>query len=126
MDIATFRADFSEFDQAAYPDADVTFWLTLAGKLLNVERWADLLDVGTELFIAHQLVLEKQAKKTSAVGGVPGMGVGVLTAKAVKDVSAGYDATAAIELDAGHWNSTTFGLRFINLARMVGSGGMQF
>jgi hypothetical protein len=33
MDIATFRADFPEFASVPlYPDAQVTYWLTLAAS----------------------------------------------------------------------------------------------
>jgi hypothetical protein len=127
VDIATFRADFPEFaDVGAYPNAQVTFYLTLAGKLLNACRWADLLDMGTELFVAHNLVLERQNQAAAATGGVPGVQTGAVSGKTVDKVSVTYDASAGLETDAGHWNLTTYGTRFINLARMVGAGGMQF
>jgi len=126
MDIATFRQDFSEFSSAVnFPNADVTFWLTLGQKLLNECRWADLLDTGLELFIAHNLALERGAKKSAANGAVPGMSTGPVAAKAVDKVSVNYDTTAAMEADAGHWNLTIYGTRFIQLARMVGAGGLQ-
>lgn len=127
MDIATFRNDFPEFSNAAaYPDGQVTFWLLLAGKLLNPSRLFDLLDLATELFVAHNLVLERQAQKAAAAGGVPGASSGPMTGKTVDKVSATYDSASAMEADAGHWNLTVFGTRYIQLIRMAGSGGMQF
>lgn len=123
---ATFREHYPEFaDQGAYPPSGVSYWLTLAGLLMNADRWGNLIDVGTELFIAHNLVLERQAQKSAATGGVPGLNVGVLSAKAVDKVSASYDTQAGIEKDAGHWNLSTFGVRFIGLVNMVGAGGLQ-
>lgn len=127
---ASFRVDFPAFTNATiYPDGSVTFWLGVATKLLSgsvsvgATRWADMLDVGIELFTAHQLALEKQANDTAVKGGTPGISSGPVASKGVGPVSIGYDTTAGLELDAGHWNLTVYGTRFINLARMVGSGG---
>lgn len=123
---SSFRAGYPEFaNTSAYPDSGITYWLTLAGLLLNVCRWDNLLDTGTELFVAHNLVLERQAAKAAAFGGVPGVTTGPLASKTVDKVTAAYDVEAGIEKDAGHWNLTTYGTRFINLARMIGSGGLQ-
>ena len=36
-----------------------------------------------------------------------------------------YDTTAAMEPDAGHWNLTIYGVRYVRLVNMVGAGGMQ-
>lgn len=126
MDIATFRADFPEFaDEATFPDSTVTYWLTLAGKLLNIERWADLLDNGLELFVAHNIVLERQAAASAATGATPGITTGAVSAKGVDKVTVSYDTSAGMDLEAGHWNLTHYGARFIRLARMIGTGGIQ-
>lgn len=126
MDIATFRGDYPEFgDVTAYPDSGVTYWLALGNTLLNASRWADLLPIGLELFIAHNLVLERQAQKTAAVEGAPGVTTGPVASKTVDKVTITYDVEAGIEKDAGHWNLTQYGARFIQLARMAGSGGIQ-
>jgi hypothetical protein len=127
MDAATLRADFPEFaDVAAYPNATVNFWLALGGKLLDAERWADLLDAGLELFVAHNLVLERQAVASAATGAPPGVSTGMVAAKAVDKVSVNYDTSSAMELDAGHWNLTIYGQRYVRLMRMVGAGPLQF
>ncbi|SRR5258708_36069694 len=126
MDIATFRADFPEFGSAPnFPDAGVTFWLTLGGKLLDPCRWGNLLDQGLELFVAHNLVLERQAQKSAATGAAPGVPTGPVSAKGVDKVNISYDTTAAMEPDAGHWNLTIYGVRYVRLVNMVGAGGMQ-
>jgi hypothetical protein len=124
--VNVFRQDFPEFaDDGSYPDSAVIFYLTLAGKLLNEARWGDVLDMGTELFIAHNLVLERNAQKTAAAGGVPGQNSGPLASKAVGPVNASYDTSAGIEEGAGHWNLTIYGTRFISLVRMFGAGPIQ-
>lgn len=123
---SSFRADFPEFTSTVvFPDATVAFWLGLAGKLLSVDRWGDLLDYGTELFVAHNLVLSARDQKAVSNGGIGGSGAGITSSKTVDKVSVSYDtANAAID-GAGNWNLTTYGTRYIQLARMVGAGGVQ-
>lgn len=126
MDIATFRADFPEFsDATAYPDSGVTYWLNIAGLMIDPLKWGSLLNLGTELFVAHNLVLERQAQKAASAGGAPGINTGPLSAKAVDRVSAAYDTQAGIETGAGHWNLTVYGTRFMSLVNMFGAGGCQ-
>lgn len=125
--IDQFRKDFTEFSNTAkYPNDGVQFWLTFADKMLiNPLRWGDVRNMGIELFVAHNLALENQAQKASKAGGTPGLQMGVLTGKTVGPVSANYDANAGLELGAGHWNLTTYGTRFLRLARMIGAGPIQ-
>lgn len=122
---ASFRQNYPEFSQAVYPDPAVNYYLVIAGKLLNERRWLDMIDVATELFVAHHLVLERQAQKAAATGAVPGQNSGALASKAVGPVNASYDTNAGIEEGAGHWNLTTYGTRFMNLVRMFGAGPIQ-
>lgn len=126
MDIETFRADFPEFDDTClFPNSTVTYYLNLAGLLLNGCRWGNLLDTATELFIAHNLVLEAIAQNTASFGGIPGLQVGALQAKELDKGSVTYDVDASIEPGAGHWNLTTYGGRFIRLVSLVGAGPIQ-
>ena len=126
MDAATFRADFPEFaDTTAYPNGQVNFWIAAASKLLNADRWADMLDLGAELFTAHHLTIGKRDQTAAAAGGIPGQVQGIQTSKAVDKVSASYDASAIAYDNAGFWNATSYGMRFFQLARMVGAGGVQ-
>ena len=121
MDAATFRSDFPEFtDSSRFPDAQVNFWLGLGEKQLPESRWADLRDQGLELFVAHNLVLAAQAEKAKASGGLPGASSGVTSSKSVDKVSVSYDTGASLIDGAGHWNLTTYGTRFLWLARMIG------
>lgn len=126
VDAAKFRADFPEFSDATkYPNAIVNFWLDLAGKTLPPDRWCDYLDAGTELFVAHNLALAAKNQASAAVGGVPGEVKGPLTGKSVDKVSASYDAGSVAIKDGGFFNLTTYGIQFLQLSRMIGSGGIQ-
>ena len=124
---ASFRANFPEFaDAAIYPDVTVSYWLGIGTRMLRPDRWADLLDHGLELFTAHHIALARQAVQASAGGGTPGANTGVVTGKAVDKVSVSYDAgSTTLDAGAGHWNATTYGVQFLQLARMAGSGGWQ-
>jgi len=123
---ASFRTDYPEFaDDTAYPDSGVNYWIKVAGLLLNPCRWQDMLDVATELFVAHNLVLERQAQKSAATGAAPGISTGPVSSKTVGPVTQAYDTTAGINTDAGHWNLTTFGTRFYQLMQMFGAGPIQ-
>lgn len=120
--VAQFRADFPEFaDTSKYPDASVAFWLNVAVTRLNPTRWADMLDMGTELFIAHQVVLSAR----NARANTPGATVAPIASKSVDKVSVSYD-TSAVRLDnAGHWAATNYGQQFWQLLQMAGAGGVQ-
>lgn len=126
MDIATFRQNFTEFsDTAKYPDALVTFWLGVVTKMLRSDRWADLLDVGLGLALAHHLVLAVRDQGSAQTGKVPGAVQGVQTSKSVDTVSVSYDVSTVTNEGGGFWNMTSYGVRFLGMARMVGSGGYQ-
>lgn len=124
--VAKFRADLPEFaDTSVYPDSILGFWLTFASQMTDEGRWGELAEVGQVMFSAHHVVLERQAMMTAAVGGVPGLEVGIVNNKSVDKVSVGYDTQGGQELDAGHWNQTIYGRRYIHLARMIGGGPVQ-
>lgn len=121
-----FRADFPEFaDATKYSDASIDFQLIIATSLVNSCRWGVLTDQGIELCAAHFLVLARRDEATAEVGGIPGQVTGPQSSKAVDKVSTSYDTGAATIDDAGMWNLTTYGVRFLTLARMMGAGGMQ-
>lgn len=126
MDVSTFRAGFPEFNNGTkFPDSLINFWLTVGTKLLNCDRWGDLLEQGLSLYIAHNITLAAQAQKDASVGGAPGASKGPTSAKAVDKVSISYDTQASIEESAGYYNLTTYGTQFIRLARLMGAGGIQ-
>ncbi len=124
--IADFRTNFPEFaDVAKYPNAWLTFWLSLATLLLNEDRWGEVVNFGAQLYMAHNLVLERQAVTTAAAGGIPGIATGRLNSKSVDKVSAGYDTTSVTEEFGGNWNLTTYGMRLYRLMQQFGAGPVQ-
>jgi len=121
-----FRSDFPEFaNTAVYPDALVQTWLTVAASLVNGSRWMELTNVGIELVTAHHLVLSLRDQTAASVGGVPGIMTGPTSAKSVDKVSTSYDTGAAALDGAGFWSLSSYGIRYLSLARMMGAGGMQ-
>lgn len=126
MDSNQFRQDFPEFaDTTQYTESAVNLWLTLGGKTLDPDRWCDYLDIGLELFTAHNLSLAAGNQLAAMAGGAPGQVKGPVTSKSVDKVSVGYDSGAATLQDGGFFNLTTYGIQFLQFARMVGTGGIQ-
>ena len=124
VDIATFRAVFPEFgDAAKYPEAQVQYYLDFAVQSLRPEAWRNLIGRGTGLFVAHYLAMSA----ISRAGTVPGRGqLGIVASKSVGPASISYDNSAiSAQADAGHWALTSYGLMYWELMRMVGTGGWQ-
>ena len=124
VDVATFRAVFPEFvDAAKYPDAQVQYYLDFAVQSLRPEAWRNLLERGTGLFVAHYLAMSA----ISRAGTAPGRGqLGIVASKSVGPASISYDNSAiSAQADAGHWALTSYGLMYWELMRMVGTGGWQ-
>ena len=126
VSVASFRTSFPEFsEQTVYPDATVEFWLGLAGRLLRPAAWLDLLDDGTRLFVAHNLVLAGSASRAATSGSAPGVASGAVSSKTVDKVSMSYDTAGAMIEGGGQYNLTTYGQRYLQLERVVGMGGSQ-
>lgn len=127
--VQSFRETFPALsDQSLYDGNTITFYLNLAVNCFqNALRWdVNSIDYGTCLFIAHNLVLDARANATARVpGGIPGTLQGLITAKSVDKVSASYDVEAVMEKDGSWWNMTSYGVRFLQLLRLYGSGGQQ-
>lgn len=126
--VASFRAAFPEFggpSTTAAPDPEVQFWLDLSKKMLSAERWGELFDYGQQLFVAHNLGLSSISKADVAGGQSPGQVKGAVTSASVDKVSYSRDASSVMLPDAGHWNLTTYGIRYKQLARMIGAGPIQ-
>lgn len=118
-----FLEDFPEFGykQGQYPVGRIQFWLNLAYLRLPACVWNELLNAGVELYVAHNLVLEKQASDAGKKGGSPGQATGPINSKSVDKVSVGYDTASASIDGAGNYNLTTFGTRFYELVMIVGT-----
>jgi hypothetical protein len=130
----SFIADLPEFANATiFPQSAFLYYQNFATIMLT-SVWGQpapagqpnsLFDIGQEQFIAHNLVIEALNQKSVAVGGLPGITKGPVSAENAGQVSVTYDPAGSLEIDAGHWNLTTYGLRFINVARMLGAQPTQ-
>lgn len=135
--VAAFRRDLTEFaSNANYPASDVQFYLNMANLLINQQRWggpstgttaADYTeqDYGVELFVAHHLALDKRSNDEAAAGAPPGTITGAVSAQSVDKASVSYDTNGTLDENAGHWNLTVYGKRFIRMSRMFGMGPVQ-
>lgn len=123
---ASFRGAFPAFASTTlYPDPQVQFWLDLSLLMQDANRWSTWIDYGTQLFTAHNLVLEYQSNKAGAAGQKPGEIQGPVTSGSVDKVSYGRNPGPAMDPTAGHWNLSTYGLRYVKLLRMIGAGPVQ-
>lgn len=121
-----FVGDFPEFkDSSKYPQESISYWLAVATVLLDPCRWGSMLQIGVELLVAHELVVEAQAQDTALVGGWPGVSKGPISAESPGAVSLSYDSEPALEIEGGNWNLTVYGTRFLRWARMAGAGPLQ-
>lgn len=126
MVIADFRANFPEFsDTTVYPDAQITFWSSLAESLLVKCVWGNTWTFVVMLYTAHEITLAAQNVKVATIGGTPGQSGGIANSKAVGAVNVGYDSVTQSEKDAGWWNRTTYGQQFYRLMMIFGAGAIQ-
>lgn len=117
--VSSFRAAFPAFDVARFPDPQVQFYLDLASRVHNADRWGTLLDFGIYLWTAHSLTMDASS---SAAGGLPGAIRGNATSMSADGLSWSRDISSAVDPVSGHWNLTTFGIRWRDLARLIGAG----
>lgn len=123
----SFRQTIKGFaDPLKYSDIAISALVTAAVTLLNANRWdPGVIDYGTCLFVAHHLVLQERDIAVTAAGGIAGSVQGVIQGKQVDKVQVSYNTQAVVNEGASYWNMTTYGIRFYQLARMMGAGGIQ-
>lgn len=120
-----FITNLPEFANATnFPVAGVQYWLNIAYLRLPSRVWGTLLDLGAQLYAAHNLTIEFRNARAAANGAPPGEQVGPLNSKSVSKVAAGYDTAAGSVEDAGNYNLTNYGTRFMELVDIIGSQGI--
>lgn len=121
-----FRESMPMFaDEQKFPSAQFNFYLKIAVRLLPASRWGDLQDDGYTFFVAHYLTLLNRSMLAAEIGGDVGKVAGNETSKSVDGVSKSMEVSSVLITDAGHWNQTTFGVQFYQLAMLIGAGGLQ-
>lgn len=128
LTVEGFRLAAPALPETLVPDARVEFYLRLAAKRLDKERWDDLYEEGAYFFAAHYLTLElDSAKAKDGTGAIStAAGAVVSSSKSVGGVSksesrAGAAATA--NPAAGQWNLTWYGQQYWHWSQLVGAGG---
>ena len=117
-----FRTNFPAFaSSSVYPDDMMSFWLAFAYTFIPATLWGSALDLGAQMFTAHNLILEGLSNAEGANGAPPGMTVGPVVTKTVGDLTIVYDPSSGINPDDTSWNLTNYGSRFIKLAKQFGS-----
>src|SRR5260363_302089 len=94
-------------------------------SFVNARRWGALAELGIALCTAHHLVIAARDQADAAKSGASGQLKGPMAAFSVDKVSTGYDTGAVTLPDAGFWNLTSYGVRYLTLARSMGAGGVQ-
>lgn len=123
---ASFRGAFPEFAATTlYPDLELQFWIDLGALMISVDRWGNVFDYGQQLFVAHNLTLQYVSNKAALTGQKPGQIEGPISSGSIDKVSYSRDASSAMDPKNGHWNLSTYGLRYIRLANMMGMGPVQ-
>lgn len=124
--LQSFRDSYPEFaDSTAYPDQQIEYWLGFAQISFNVSRWSTWLDLGTSLWMAHNIVMEARAILEASNGGLPGTTTGAISQKSSDKISVSFDTASSTEKDGGQWNTTIYGTRYLRMARMIGAGPVQ-
>lgn len=120
---AEFVTAFPEFaNPATYPAGQINFWIPHAYAQLNAVRYGTQLGLAAMLFVAHNITLSARNAASAATGQIVGQQQGVTTGKSVGEVSISYDASAALNKDAGFWNTTTYGSRLFQMMQSYGVG----
>lgn len=123
MDASRFKEILPEF--ATTSEAQIDLFINIGSGLLNVDRWGDSLEYGLALFVGHHLAISNRDQMAAAAGGEAGQVKGVVTGKTVDKISVSYDGALGTYEGAGFWNQTNYGVRFFQLARLIGAGGVQ-
>ena len=115
--VASFTQEYPNFATTSEPM--IVLWINRAYAMLDATAWADQLDFGVGLFVAHNLTFFANAANAN------GAFAGIASSKSVGGVSVSYDLSKMMNPDAGSYNATSYGMMFYQLAMMIGAGGVQ-
>jgi len=108
------------------PSYVIGLYCTLASSHLVYNRWNADWYMGMAYFIAHFCTLYAQADSdtylTAAQAATAGLSKGIATSKSAGGVSIGYQPMITGSEDWAQWQLTTYGQRFISMAKCIGAG----
>jgi hypothetical protein len=126
IDVPGFRANFPEFKSTTiYPDSMVNLWLQYAYILLPSRRWNVAIDLGAQLYTAHNLTMQGLSTAEGSNGAPPGMTIGPISSKTVGELTIAYDTAMGAHAEDGPFASTRYGTLLLHMARQFGSGPLQ-
>ena len=122
MDIAQFRLNFPEFtDVVRFPDSVISYHAGVAECLHSSEAFRCAYTPIINLYVAHYITMAARASTATASGGTSTAGSGAISQKSIGSRSISYDTgQTTIIYGAGHWNSTPYGLQYIDLRKNFG------
>ena len=128
-DFTTAYPQFTAVDSVyPIPVGILNAYVALANACLDPARWDAYWSVGCGFFVAHYCTLYAQgmAAPGSDAATIAGAGEakGALVSESAEDLSASYQSIITGWEEWGVWNKTLFGQQFMQIASMVGSGGM--
>ena len=112
------------------PQIIAQMYLDMANACVKEIRWHSYWKVGMALFIAHfcTLYVRSTADPNSGAAGIlkAGQLIGLETSVSVGDVSVSTDYSLLVANINGwvQWKSTTFGVQFAGMGKLLGKGGM--
>jgi len=117
-------------DPTVFPKEVIDMYIQFAQDCVSIKRWGRQWKFGMCLFLAHFFTIHLQAQfpenATAQEVLAYGQSKGLITSKSVGDVSVSYDFSAAVNgvESWGQFTTTTYGLQFANLAKLLGKAGM--
>ncbi len=124
--LADFRSGMTAFqDSNVFSDDDVIFYLDIANRTVNADRWKELYAKGVMLQVAHYATLAALARKEMAMGGVGGIRAGAISSETGDMLSVTFDASSVMSDGAGQWNATVYGRQYWQLSQLFGAGPLQ-
>ena len=131
LTVARFRKDFPAFSDASdYPNDSIQFYidLVLNDNLFPYTRWGPQQLYAQELYVAHEVSLERSMGNVPAGAAGAGLGASVMmaTSKSVGGVSVGYDTGLGNDPGMGYLTYTIYGRRLYYMMYQAGAGPIQF
>lgn len=112
-----FQAKFTAFADTSTDD--IQAWLDASDPYFNIPRWGDLYDDGLGYWVAHMLTVENSLSASIAAG----MTDDKSQAK-VGQVMKMRDSNLINKILDEPYYETRYGRYFLDLRKLVGSGGM--
>jgi len=113
--ITDFRIRFPEFNEPIATDARVQLFLDDSESMVP-ESWGNVRDIGIYYLTAHELAV---SIKTSSGNS---NGTAQIASKSVEGVSVSYNNKASENSTEDYYSSTSYGKRYLDLARRKNVG----